>query len=192
MLIWRAGVDKKCEFINRSWLEFTGRTVAQELGHGWLESVHPDDVAGCIETYGSAFDARRAFRMECRLRRADGVYRWMMTAGAAAKDHPLCRYIGSSWTWRTQAMERLSGSQRQQRPGRLIDARSESTHIARELHDNINQQLAGLAVAERAPRRSARPMPDWRHPRLQERGRHRRGRPPFPATCTRESTSTPD
>ena len=80
-LIWLAGPDKGCTFFNRSWLEFTGRTMAEELGDGWAQGVHPDDLAACMNTFLKAFDARQTFEMKYRLRHANGEYRWIVDTG---------------------------------------------------------------------------------------------------------------
>ena len=82
VLMWMAGPDAQWTFFNASWLRFTGRSMAQELGTGWLEGVHPDDRQRCMGTYLAAFFARRGFEMEYRLRRHDGEYRWMVDSGA--------------------------------------------------------------------------------------------------------------
>gem|GEM_PF-6031790 len=80
-LIWTSGIDKLCNYFNEPWLEFTGRTLNQELGNGWAEGVHPDDFDHCLETYVTAFDKREAFSMEYRLRHASGEYKWLIDMG---------------------------------------------------------------------------------------------------------------
>ena len=85
-LVWTAGLDKKCNYFNSVWLAFTGRLLEQELGDGWAEGVHPDDIEQCFTTYVAAFDAREAFAMEYRLRHASGEYRWIMDQGSPRFD----------------------------------------------------------------------------------------------------------
>jgi diguanylate cyclase (GGDEF)-like protein/PAS domain S-box-containing protein len=95
-LIWRAGTDKLCKYFNLPWLKFTGRTLEQEMGNGWVEGVHPDDVNRCFETYAAAFDKREAFDMEYRLRHNSGEYRWIQDLGTPNynSNHEFVGYIG--------------------------------------------------------------------------------------------------
>ena len=85
-LIWTSGTDKLSNYFNDPWLCFTGRTLAQELGNGWTEGVHPDDFQRCLDIYVSHFDQRRTFSMEYRLRHADGTYRWIIDQGNPRHD----------------------------------------------------------------------------------------------------------
>src|SRR5437667_7133769 len=97
VLIWMSGVDKLCTFFNKPWLEFTGRSLEQEMGNGWAEGVHPDDLQRCHDIYVSAFDAREPFVMQYRLRRHDGEYRWISDSGVPRYDAKknFVGYIGS-------------------------------------------------------------------------------------------------
>ena len=98
VLMWMAGPDGRCTDFNRPWLEFTGRTLEQERGDGWLEGVHPDDQNGCMSSYGDALAARRPFTIEYRLRRRDGLYRDVIDSGVPrfGRDGSFSGYIGSA------------------------------------------------------------------------------------------------
>jgi PAS domain S-box-containing protein len=97
VLLWMSDTDGLCTFFNQSWLDFTGRTLEQEWGVGWAEGVFFEDFQRTMDTYIAAFDARRVFEMEYRLRRADGQYRWILDRGSPryAPDGQFAGYIGS-------------------------------------------------------------------------------------------------
>jgi PAS domain S-box-containing protein len=146
VMIWMSGPDKLCTYVNQPWQTFTGRSIHDELGNGWAEGVHAEDSEQCMETFAKAVDQREPFEMEYRLRRYDGEYRWVLDLGVPRfnANGSLAGYIGSCLdvTERKLAEEALSSVSR-----RLIEAHEEErVWIARELHDDINQRLALLAV----------------------------------------------
>jgi PAS domain S-box-containing protein len=145
VLMWMAGTDKLCTDFNKEWLRFTGRTMAQELGVGWTECVHPEDRERCLTAYNLAFDGRRQFTIEYRLRRHDGQYRSILDRGVPRflEDGSFAGYVGCcidiSDEKEAKIIQRELG-------GRLMHAQEEErARIARELHDDINQRLALLA-----------------------------------------------
>lgn len=97
ILIWRANTTTACDYFNERWLAFTGRTLAQEVGNGWAEGVHPDDFDRCLEIYLAAFGKRETFEMVYRLKRHDGVFRHILDRGVPCfdSDGAFKGYIGS-------------------------------------------------------------------------------------------------
>jgi PAS domain S-box-containing protein len=82
VMIWMTDENKQCNFVNKGWLKFTGRTSGQELGYGWVEGMHPDDYPRSAEIFEEAFNSREQYSVEYRFRRADGAYRWLSETGA--------------------------------------------------------------------------------------------------------------
>lgn len=98
-LIWCSGTDGKHSFFNKSWLKFTGRSIEQELGDGWIQGIHPDDIEACITTYTNAFKEQKTFEMEYRLRHCSGEYRWIRDCGSPiyGQDGSFEGFIGSCY-----------------------------------------------------------------------------------------------
>jgi PAS domain S-box-containing protein len=146
VMIWMAGPDKLRNYLNRPWLEFTGRPADAELGSGWTTGMHPEDLEQSLETFSQSFEKRELFRMEYRLRRHDGEFRWVLDTGVPrfTPEGSFAGYIGScvDVTDHKLAEEALSGLNR-----KLIEAHEEErTWIARELHDDICQRMSLLTI----------------------------------------------
>ena len=118
IMVWRSGVDTMCNYFNETWLLFTGNSMEQELGIGWLKGVHPDDIERCKEIYTSNFEQRKIFEMEYRLRRHDNEYRWVFDRGAPFTNHSgdFSGYIGSciDVTRRIEVEEQLKRHQEEE------------------------------------------------------------------------------
>ena len=96
VFIWISDTDKSYTWFNKPWLEFTGRTLEQEIGNGWREGMHPDDLQKFSETFAKQFDARQNIKMEYRLRQHTGAYRWLLAQGIPNyRGKEFVGYIGS-------------------------------------------------------------------------------------------------
>lgn len=78
VLIWVSGKNKRFTYVNKGWTEFTGKNINSELGNGWIENIHHDDLENCLNTYSVNFESRTGFEIEMRLRSANGEYRWFL------------------------------------------------------------------------------------------------------------------
>jgi len=97
--IWRSGIDGRCDYCNRTRLDFTGRSLEEEIGEGWIRGVHPDDVERVLKEYRHAFARRELFALEYRLRRHDGEYRQIVDYGKPYQDlgGEFAGYIGECY-----------------------------------------------------------------------------------------------
>jgi PAS domain S-box-containing protein len=153
VLIWMTGTDGLCNYFNKPWLDFTGRTMEQEVGTGWTEGVHPDDVQGCFDCFLPAFYARKPFRMEYRLRRADGEYRWVIESGIPryTGGGEFAGYIGSNIdiTDRKRAESLLAGEKRVLEMLARGDSLAEILHsLCRLVEEQANGVLASILLLD--------------------------------------------
>ena len=133
VMIWITGVDKKCTYLNKQWLDFTGRGLAEQLGTGWADGVHADDYRHCLEIYSTNFEQRKPFEMEYRLRRYDGEYRWIYDVGAPrfSPDGAFLGYIGTC----------LDITERKESEVKVQKAHEELQHLKNQLEaENIYLQ----------------------------------------------------
>lgn len=146
VMIWVTDRDRKCTDVNRAWLDFTGRSIEEELGDGWTQSIHPEDREPTRQALGSLWDRREPFRVEYRLRRADGEYRWVLDSGVPrfASDGAFVGYTGSV----IDVTElRLAKSALSALSQKLMQAQEEErARVARELHDDVCQRMAALTM----------------------------------------------
>lgn len=151
-MIWRSGVDASCDYFNGTWLSFTGRTLEQELGNGWAEGVHPDDFERCLAHYLQHFNRREPFEMEYRLRRHDGVYRWIFDRGVPFADDTgaFAGFIGSC----VDVDERRKTEEAQQRQSQeqLALARDFEKWILAIVSHDIRNPLNTIQLAARGLR----------------------------------------
>ena len=99
LMIVAAGKDGRANFFNKGWLLFTGRSMEQQLGDGWIEDVHPEDRDRTLAQIASSFEKHLYCQAEYRLRRADGEYRWILCNGGPRfdADGTFTGYVGSAF-----------------------------------------------------------------------------------------------
>ncbi len=146
VMIWMSDPSGSCTYVNKPWRDFAGQSTEGMLGEGWKERIHPDDLDAMWMKSNEAVERRKTVEVQYRVKRHDGEYRWILDIGVPRfdPDGTFAGYIGSciDITERKLAEEAMATIGR-----RLIEAHEEErTRIARELHDDINQRLALLAV----------------------------------------------
>src|SRR5215831_7761189 len=153
VMICCSGPDKQATFFNRKWLEFTGRTMEQEIGHGWVENIHPEDRDRAWASYSSSFDAKSHCYIEYRLQRADGEYRLITCSGVPrfAPGGVFAGYIATcnDTTEIRQAQEQALAHQKWESVGLLANG------IAHDFNNLLGGILASAELALAARHDSA-------------------------------------
>lgn len=146
VMIWVSGTDQHRTFFNKSWLEFTGRTLEQELGHGWTENLHPEDLDRCGEITSRSFEARKSLETEYRLRRADGEYRSILSKAVPrfAPSGLFAGYIGSAIDITDLKRTQEEALSRQKLEGIAVLTRG----IAHDFNNLISSILAEAELAD--------------------------------------------
>jgi PAS domain S-box-containing protein len=145
-LVWMCDLQGKIVYLNDRRLPFTGIDSNTGYGDRWIAYVHPDDLNRLTSAFSRALQSHESFSSEFRLRRSDGIYRWMLNIASPriSKDGSLVGFIGSAVDTTDQ---KLAQESLERMGGQLIEAQEqERSRIARDLHDDICQRLALLSV----------------------------------------------
>ncbi|ABA21182.1 PAS/PAC sensor signal transduction histidine kinase [Trichormus variabilis ATCC 29413] len=163
VMIWMSGLDKLCNFFNQGWLDFTGRTMAEELGNGWVEGVHPEDRERCIHTYTTAFEHREVFMMEYRLKRFDGQYRWIFDTGTPRfnSDGSFAGYIGSCVDINPRKQVEITLQQRTKQLTRLNTILAKTTTLLQQRNQELDQFAYVASHDLKAPLRAIASLSEW-------------------------------
>lgn len=163
VMIWMSGLDKLCNFFNQGWLDFTGRTMAQEVGNAWTEGVHPEDLKHCIDTYTTAFDQRESFIIEYRLKRYDGQYRWILDTGTPRfnANGSFAGYIGSSIDISDRKQAEITLQQRAEELTRVNIILAKTTTLLQQRNQELDQFVYVASHDLKAPLRAIASLSEW-------------------------------
>ena len=167
VMIWMSDVDKQVTYVNQPWLDFTGWPPNVVPGHRWIQLIHPDDVERCGDVYVNAFDQRKPFQVEHRLRRHDGEYRWTVTVGVPryGTDRSFSGYVGTAvdvtdrklvevalldshaaLRERTVELERRTTQLSQMASDLTLAEQHAREQLAKTLHDGLQQLLVSAVL----------------------------------------------
>jgi PAS domain S-box-containing protein len=171
-LIWMCDEQGKIIYLNERRVAFAGSDLGGGYADAWTANVHPNDLKPLLDGLSWALKNRKTFSKEYRLRRRDGVYRWMFDVASPRLngDGSFAGFIGSAVDVTDQ---KLAQEALEKVGGRLLEAQEEERrHIARELHDDISQKLALLAMELARANRSVNGSPEATKQCLEQIRRH--------------------
>jgi len=137
-LVWRAGTDMLCDYFNQEWMAFTGRSLETEIGNGWADGIHSEDMERCLKKYTESFAARKSFMMDYRLRYHDGSYRWIRDFGQPIHtlEGKFAGYLGACFD-----LNELKESQ-----DKVHAILREKDLLLRETHHRIKNNMATISA----------------------------------------------
>jgi len=147
VLLWMCDATRACIYVNSSWREFTGRTLEEEAGDGWTAGIHPEDYGPQQAAFAEAFDRRQPFRLEYRLRRHDGEYRWILDDGAPRFDGAgeFAGYIGACVDITERRLAEATLGNFEQRKGAFLAS------LAHELRNPLAPIRSSIELLQRMP-----------------------------------------
>ncbi|WP_437718468.1 ATP-binding protein [Sorangium sp. So ce448] len=155
MMIWMSGPSGGCEYVNTTWLRFTGRSLEEELGDGWLDAIHPDDRPLVASACAESMETHEPFMLECQMLRRDGESRWVVTQGAPryGAAGAFLGFVGSS----------LDITERKRVEDALADADRRKDEFLAMLGHELRNPMAPICVAVELLRRRSRGGPPDQH-----------------------------
>ncbi|HEY9850370.1 MAG TPA: PAS domain S-box protein [Leptolyngbyaceae cyanobacterium] len=170
VLLWVSGIDGLYTFFNQVWLNFTGRSLEEETGRGWMQGIHPDDFQGYLDTYMSAFTTREDFQMEYRLRRADGEYRWILDRGMPRfmPNGSFAGYIGSCIDITDRKLMEEIFRSRATELARLTSVLTKTNTVLEKRNQELDQFAYIVSHDLKAPLRAIANLSQWIEEDLQE------------------------
>src|SRR5437899_12772625 len=124
MLVSVSDAERRGVYFNTQWRSFTGHSLGELLGEGWINDVHPEDRRHCIDVFERAFHARDKLSLEYRLRRHDGEYHYVLDAGAPefSDDGALLGYVSTAIDVPGHELIQITTRQSETTCGAVLDA----------------------------------------------------------------------